>query len=139
MEDGISFKKTVKGSVEGIVTAVTALLKAEGFSVLTRIDMHAKFKEKLGKDIAPVVILGACNAALAYEAYTLNTDVTALLPCNAVVRDIGGGKVSVELAKPTALMEFLGDKHLEALAVQGDERLLRVLENLPAAPSKAGR
>src|SRR5690348_5599763 len=64
------------------------------------------------KEIRPTVILGACNPQLAFEAYQSNTDVASLLPCNAVVRDIGSGRVSVELAKPTSMMKILGDQKL---------------------------
>lgn len=123
----INFKKEVSGTVESVVERVTQALKTEGFGILTRIDFHSKMKEKLGKDLLPTVILGACNPALAYEAYLANSDVTSLLPCNAVVREVGAGRVSVELAKPSALMRMLGDAKLVALAGQADESLSRVL------------
>src|SRR4051812_7879484 len=96
----LNFKKEVKMSVEDAVAKITELLKNQGFGILSRIDFHTKIKEKLGKDVPQTVILGACNPSLAYEAWKANTDVTSLMPCNAVVRDIGDGKVSVELAKP---------------------------------------
>ena len=112
------------------IERVTLALKGEGFGVLTRIDLHTKVKEKLDKDLLPVVILGACNPQLAYEAYQLNTDVASILPCNAVIRDLGNNKVSIELAKPSMLMEMLGDKKLVMLAKNADEKLIRVLEKL---------
>ena len=129
----INFKKETAGTVEQVVAEVTELLKSEGFGVLTRIDMHAKIKEKLGKDLAPVVILGACNPQLAFEAYSSNPDVASLLPCNAVVRELAPGRVSVELAKPSAMMEILGDERLSGLAAQADERLKRALDRLKGA------
>ena len=110
------------------IERVTQALKQEGFGVLTRIDMHAKFKEKLGKDVLPVVILGACNPQLAFEAYSRAPDVTSLLPCNAVVRDLGQGRVSVELAKPTAMMNVLGDSTLVELAKVADQKLQHALD-----------
>lgn len=133
----LNFKKEVAGSVEEVVSRVMELLKAEGFGVLTRIDLHAKLKEKLGKTVAPVVILGACNPQLAYEAYTAEPDVASLLPCNAVVRELGEGRVSVELAKPSALLALVGDERLGKLAEDADARLARVLEKLEAAPARA--
>jgi uncharacterized protein (DUF302 family) len=105
-------------------------LKLEGFGVLTRIDFHLKMKEKLGKDVKPTVILGACNPKLAYEAFQANTDVTALLPCNAVVRETAPGKASVELALPSALMTILGDSGLVRLAAEADAILGRVLSKV---------
>jgi uncharacterized protein (DUF302 family) len=130
MANVINFKKEVSGDVEGTVERVTAALKAEGFGVLTRIDLHLKIKEKLGKELRPAVILGACNPQIAYEAYQQNPDVASLLPCNAVVRDLGGGKVSVELAKPSSLMEMLGDRQLVAFAREADDKLQRALEKV---------
>ena len=97
--------------------------------MLTRIDMHSKIKEKTGKDIVPTVILGACNPNLAYEAYTANTDVASLLPCNAVVREVAPGKVSLEFVKPTAMMTILGDTPLADLAREADGRIERALAN----------
>jgi uncharacterized protein (DUF302 family) len=96
---------------------------------MTRIDMHSKLKEKIGKDIAPTVILGACSPSLAYEAYTANSDVACVLPCNAVLREVGPGRISVELAAPSAMMRILGDEKLLALALPADERIRKALAN----------
>lgn len=130
MGNSVNCKREISADVDGAVERVTAALKGEGFGVLTRIDFHAKIKEKLGKELKPVVILGACNPQLAYEAFQRNTDVASLLPCNAVVRDLGNGKVSVEFAKPSAMMEMLGDQALVALAKDADASLARVLEKV---------
>ncbi len=130
MSDSINFKRELHGEVETVIERVGAALKNEGFGVLTRIDLHLKIKEKLGKDLRAVVILGACNPQLAYEAYQQNSDVASLLPCNAVIRDLGGGRVSVELAKPSAMMEILGDKQLVTLAKDADAKLQIALERV---------
>jgi uncharacterized protein (DUF302 family) len=126
----INLKKTVAGNLEGVIARLTEALKGQGFGILTRIDFHAKMKEKLGKDLPPVVILGACNPALAFEAYTRAPDVTSLLPCNAVVREIGPSQYSIELAKPSSMMEILGDQELTDMAGEADDRLLKALEAL---------
>ncbi len=68
----LNMKQTVAGTLAEVTERITSAIKREGFGVLTRIDLHEKFKEKLGKDVAPVVILGACNPQLAYEAYEQN-------------------------------------------------------------------
>ena len=119
----VNLKKEVLGEVENYVIKVTEKLKEQGFGVLNRIDLHTKIKEKINKDIRPTVILGACNPQLAYEAFLENSDVASLLPCNAVIRDIGGGRVSVELAKPTFMMKMLDDPKLVELAKEADRRL----------------
>lgn len=126
----INFKKQLPGTVDGTIAQVTDLLKAEGFGILTRIDFHLKMKEKLGKDVPATVILGACNPNMAFEAYSANTDVTSLMPCNVVVRDIGGGRVSVEIARPSALLQPLADKALDAMTGRADAQLAAVLERL---------
>lgn len=125
--NGINFKREIAASVDDAVDRVTRALGAEGFGILTRIDMHAKIKEKLGKDIIPTVILGACNPQLAFEAYGANPDVASLLPCNAVIRELAPGRISVELAAPTAMMRVLGDAQLTALAGEADQRIQRAL------------
>lgn len=123
----INFKREIDATLDEAIARATQALAAEGFGILTRIDMHAKIKEKTGRDIVPTVILGACNPMLAYEAYTANSDVASLLPCNAVVREIAPGKCSLEFAKPTAMMAMVGDAQLAALAVEADAKIARAL------------
>ena len=125
----INFKREITGTVDQAIERATKALSAEGFGVLTRIDMHSKVKEKTGKDIVPTVILGACNPNLAYEAYTANSDVASLLPCNAVIREIEAGKISLEFVAPSAMMRILGDQKLAELAADADIRIRRALAN----------
>ena len=126
----INFKREISDTFDHAIERATKALAAEGFGVLTRIDMHSKIKEKTGKEIIPTVILGACNPNLAYEAYTANSDVASLLPCNAVIREVAPGRVSLEFAKPTAMMLILGDAGLAELARQADVKIERALENV---------
>lgn len=129
----INSKKEVRGELESIIQQVTDRLKEQGFGVLTRIDLHSRIKEKIGKDLAPSVILGACNPQLAYEAYLHNTDVASILPCNVVVREIGPRHFSVEAALPTILMEVLDDPALIQLAKTADGKLAHALDGLAKA------
>lgn len=124
---GINFKREIADSMDSAIDRATKALAAEGFGILTRIDMHSKIKEKTGKDIVPTVILGACNPNLAYEAYTANADVASLLPCNAVVRETAPGKISLEFAAPSGMMRILGDAQLTELAKEADTRIQRAL------------
>ena len=126
----ISFKREISATVDQAIERATKALCTEGFGVLTRIDMHSKIKDKIGKDIIPTVILGACNPNLAYEAYTANSDVASLLPCNAVIREIAPGKISLEFVKPTAMMQILGDAKLAELAREADTKIERALGNV---------
>lgn len=126
----INFKREITGTVDHAIERATKALGAEGFGILTRIDMHSKIKEKTGKDIVPTVILGACNPNLAYEAYTANSDVASLLPCNAVIREIAPGRISLEFAKPTGMMQMLGDAGLAELAREADAKIERALANV---------
>ena len=126
----INFKREIADTVDHAIERITKALGAEGFGILTRIDMHSKIKEKTGKVIVPTVILGACNPMLAYEAYTANSDVAGLLPCNAVIREIAPGRISVELTKPTAMMQILGDAGLTELAREADTKIERALASM---------
>ncbi len=125
----INFKRIINDTLDHTVDRATKALAAEGFGILTRIDMHSKIKEKTGKEVIPTVILGACNPNMAYEAYTANSDVASLLPCNAVIREIAPGKMSIEFIKPTSMMEVLGDAKLTALAAEADIKIERALSN----------
>jgi uncharacterized protein (DUF302 family) len=126
----INFKREISATLDQAIDRATKALAAEGFGILTRIDMHSKIKEKTGKDIIPTVILGACNPNLAYEAYTANSDVASLLPCNATIREIAPGNISLEFIKPTSMMKVLGDAKLTALAVEADTKIERALGNV---------
>ena len=98
--------------------------------MLTQIDVKATLKQKINADFRHYVILGACNPNLAYEAYTTNSDVASLLPCNAVVREIAPGKISLEFAKPTGMMKMLGDEKLVALAIEADAKIEKALASV---------
>ena len=126
----LNFKLLIGDTLYNAIARVARALADEGFGILTRIDLHIKIKEKTGKEIEPTVILGACNPNLAYEAYTANTDVASLLPCNAVLRETRPGSVSVELAAPSAIMNILGDARLAELAGAADQRLQNALDKV---------
>jgi uncharacterized protein (DUF302 family) len=125
----INCKREIRDTLDNAIDRATKALAAEGFGILTRIDMHGKIKEKMGKDIIPTVILGACNPNLAYEAYTANPDVASLLPCNAVIREVAPGAISMEFALPSGMMRILGDEKLAQLAREADTRIQRALAN----------
>lgn len=126
-----SIKKEIQSStLTAAIDRVTQALASEDFGVLSQISMHEHFKNKLGTDLSPVVILGACHTQLAYEAYRCNSDVTSLLPCNAVIREITPGTYSIELSKPSVFMSILNDDRLNRLSTKADHKLALVLEKI---------
>jgi len=114
---------------ESAVERVTQALKAEGFGVLTRIDVKETLKEKLGKDFRKYVILGACNPPLAHRALSTNLDVGLLLPCNVVVYEEGKGSV-VGIMDPITMLGVIRGEELRPVAEEARRRLERVAQAL---------
>jgi len=105
-------------------------LKAQGFGVLTEIDVQSTLREKLGEDMEQYVILGACNPPLAHRALSADRTIGLLLPCNVVVRTVGDGTI-VEALDPRAIAEVAGQPLLKAIAEDAAARLRAALDTLP--------
>jgi uncharacterized protein (DUF302 family) len=103
---------------------VADALKAEGFGVLTEIDVQETLKKKLGADFRPYKILGACNPPLAYRALTAAPEVGLLLPCNVVVAQAEGA-VEVSIVDPLGMLGSVGRPDLEPMAAEARARLER--------------
>lgn len=112
------------------VAQVTDALKAEGFGVLTEIDVKATLKQKLGVDFRRYVILGACNPNLAHQALSADLNIGLLMPCNVIVYETDDGGVVVSMLDPGAMIDMAGVAGLEALAAEGRARIRRVIEAL---------
>ncbi|MBL8130278.1 MAG: DUF302 domain-containing protein [Anaerolineae bacterium] len=111
---------------------VTAALKAEGFGVLTEIDVKATLKQKLDVDFRPYKILGACNPPLAHRALLTAPEVGLLLPCNVTLAQMEDGRVQVSLIDPLAMMSVVANPELKAVADEARARLDRVVAALEA-------
>ena len=111
---------------------VREALQAEGFGVLTEIDVSATLKKKLDVDFPPYEILGACNPPLAHQALTREPDIGLLLPCNVVVRALPDGRTMVEALDPVVQLGVAENPDLAPLAEDVRARMRRVLDNLQA-------
>ena len=132
MTTQLGLRAVLKLPFEEAIERATAALKAEGFGVLTRIDMQSTFKEKINADFRPYVILGACNPPLAHRALSANADVGLLLPCNVTVQD-EGDQVAVTAVNPDLMLGVLqGDPTVSAVAVEAKAKLERVIASLQA-------
>ncbi len=119
-------------SPEQARSRVTEALAAEGFGILTEIDVKATLKKKLDVDFRPYVILGACNPKLAHRALEAEPEIGLLLPCNVVVQEADGGSI-VSLANPQAMFEIVKNPTLDEVVSEADARLRRVAEALQSA------
>ncbi|HZS76744.1 MAG TPA: DUF302 domain-containing protein [Ktedonobacteraceae bacterium] len=114
---------------EEAVQRVKDALKVEGFGVLTEIDMRKTMREKLGVEMEPYIILGACNPPLAHRALEVESDIGLLLPCNVVVRAEGSAS-RVDIADPQAMLGIVGSEQLSVVADEAKQRLQRVVAAL---------
>ena len=114
---------TVNQPYDAAVDAVRAALEEQGFGVLTEIDLSAALKDKLGVEVAPQVILGACRPPLAYEAIQAEPSIAAVLPCNVVVRSLDAETTLVEAFDPEAMMGLANSRALDTVAKDAKRRL----------------
>ncbi len=123
------FAKTLDVGFDEAVNGVKAALKAEGFGILTEIDVQQAMREKLGKEFRPYRILGACNPPLAYQALQAEDKIGVMLPCNVVVQEKGRG-TEVAAIDPTATMAAARNEALARVAAEVREKLRKVIEGL---------
>ena len=131
MSSKYGFGKTVSLPFAEALERVTQELQNEGFGVLTEIDVQATLKKKLGADMHPYRILGACNPPLAHRALTAEPEIGLLLPCNVVVREDDSRAVRVEFMDPSAVLVLVDKPEIRQLAEEVRAKLHKVMSSLP--------
>jgi uncharacterized protein (DUF302 family) len=129
---GYTLTATTTASFADAVERVRAELKEEGFGVLCEIDVQATLREKLGAEMDPYVILGACNPPLAHQALTAEAELGALLPCNVVVyqRD---GETRISAIDAGRMLSIVGNDELQPIAAQVREKFAGVVERVSSS------
>ena len=119
--------KRLEKDFDQVVSEITEALAAEGFGVLTEIDVELTLKKKLDVDFRPYRILGACNPEFAYQALQAEDKIGTMLPCNVIVQQTEDGAVEVSAVDPIASMQAIENPELEGIATEVRTRLERVI------------
>ena len=133
MTKDLGFDIELPSGFSEAIDQVKDALKQEGFGILTEIDLHAAFREKLGREFRPYIILGACNPPLAFSAINADPAVGLLLPCNVTIESIGEHRTMVRLTNPEALLataSLRASFELASVARDASERMGRVADTL---------
>ncbi len=128
-QTGYSFSRLLPVSYAEAVAKVKDALKAEGFGILTEIDVKKTLREKLNRDFRDYIILGACNPALAHEVLQAEPEVGVLLPCNVLVY-AEGEKTCVSAMDPEGAMQLVKNEKVARVAGEVRRRLERALNSL---------
>jgi uncharacterized protein (DUF302 family) len=126
-----TLSRTIDAPFEETVAAVRAALAEQGFGVLTEVDLAATLAQKIGADIPPQVILGACRPPLAHAAVQAEPSIGVFLPCNVVVRADPADGTVVEAMDPDAMVTLTGNERLVEVAADARQRIQAALDSLP--------
>ena len=117
-------------TVDAVRPAVEEALKAEGFGVLTEIDIKSVMKKKLNKDYLPHIILGACSPVYADRVLSIDPNMSTLLPCNVTLRQLENGNVEVSAVAPLVAMNMVDNPAIEASAKEINDKLTNVINSI---------
>jgi uncharacterized protein (DUF302 family) len=126
-DPGYGFGRTVAAPYAEVVERVRTALKGEGFGVITEIDVKAVMRERLDRDVAPYVILGACNPGYAHQVLEADPELGLFLPCNVIVYEAADG-THVTAVDPEAMLGLSGNQDLAQIATEVKARLERVVQ-----------
>jgi uncharacterized protein (DUF302 family) len=110
------FAKTIKTSFPEAVARTKAALSAQGFGVLSEIDVAATLKAKIGADMPPYLILGACNPQFAHRALLAEPKIGTMLPCNVIIREASPGQIEIAAVDPVSSMQAIDNPLLGDIA-----------------------
>jgi Uncharacterized conserved protein len=136
---GYAITTTVDQPFRIVLARVRAALVVQGFGVLTEIDIKTTLKDKLGVDVAPQIILGACRPPLAYAALQAEPSIGLLLPCNVVVRAVDDDSTVVEAVNPQTMVSMTANPELQTVADDATRRLTTALASLTPDPEGDNR
>lgn len=124
------FNTRKHGSFDAVVAETILALKAEGFGIISEIDVQKTLREKIGVAFRKYKILGACNPTLAHNALQLEDKIGTMLPCNVVVQELEDGVVEVAAIDPVASMLAVDNASLKRAAAEVAQQLKRAIDNL---------
>jgi len=124
------YNKTVKMGFDEAVSKITLDLKAEGFGILTDIDVKNTLKKKLDVDFRKYRILGACNPPFAYKALQSEDKIGTMLPCNVIVQEMADGSVEIAAIDPIESMKAVDNPALQEIAETIGRKLKSVVQNV---------
>ena len=122
-----AFGKSVSAPFSAVDSKVRTELQKEGFGILSEIDVTSKFKEKLGQNFRKYLILGACNPALAWQAFGKELNIGTLLPCNVVLYETDQEETAVMIMDPEAVLSLINNPQVADLAAMVKDKMERVL------------
>lgn len=124
------YTKNIKSTIEATEKMLEESFSKVGFSIVTRLDLQEKFKNKLNIDYKKYIILGICSPANAYKAIELEEDIGLLLPCNVILYEKGSG-INVSVIKPTVAMSVVENSELSSIADHIEKELISCIKRLP--------
>ena len=124
------FNKTVQGDFEQVCEKVKEAIQKHGFGVVSEINMHEKFKEKLDVDFRKYRILGACRPPVAYQAVQIEDKIGTMLPCNVILQEKSESEIEVAAVDPIASMMAIKNEKLGEIAMQIRNDLKKMIASL---------
>ncbi len=124
------FSKTLDVPFDDAVSRARKAITAHGFGVLTEIDVAATLKKKIGAEMRPYLILGACNPKMAHHALSVESKIGVMLPCNVIVQELDNGQVDVAGVDPVASMQAIDNAELAETAMKVRDMMKAIIDDV---------